>query len=131
MSAPEFLELGIDLLAAKAKDGTLGIEAIWLALRGARKYRDAMKTGDRASHELAALRAGMQCATCESRRERDTGLERDGGVVIAGSCGELLIENLKGSRPTCGCLVYVQVNGRVLPAGKTHVASEKCPQGKW
>jgi hypothetical protein len=130
-ATPNMLSLGIDVLAQKAREGHLTAENIWLAMKGAAKYRAAMLLGDVASPELAALRAGMQCANCPSIVWRDTGLEVDGGLVFAGSCGALLEEHLDGPKPTCGCLVSIRVNGTALPAGKTMVKSEKCPQRNW
>lgn len=126
----DLLDLGVDLLITKAKSGELTAENIWLALKGATKYRKAMHKGDVASPELALLRAGMQCAACRTCQQRDTGIERDGGIVLALSCGPLLEEH-GGTEPSCGCLVGIRINGRVLPAGKTMVRSEVCPQRKW
>lgn len=126
----EYLELGVDLLTTKALSGELTAENVWLALKGATKYRKAMARGDVASPELAYLRAGMQCAKCDAHTLRDTGIERDGGMVLAGSCGPLLEEH-GGPEPTCGCLVSVTVNGKLQPAGKTMVRSESCPRRRW
>lgn len=44
-------------------------------------------------------------------------------------CGKMLTEDDEAN--TCGCLVGMLVRGKALPGGKTVVASESCPQGRW
>jgi hypothetical protein len=124
----DLLNMGVDLLVTKALSGELTAENIWMAVKGATKYRKAMAKGDVADRGLA-MKCKI-CCGCPSIAFRDTGVERDGGVVLAGSCGPILEEH-GGDKPTCGCLVSVKINGADMPAGKTRVRSEVCPQGKW
>lgn len=121
----QYMELGFETLAAMAINRELKVRHLWLALRGSGKYADAIVSGDVAEPMAQEFRCS-ECATkCKSRREYESA---EG--IIAIYCGPRL-DQIEGDRPTCGCLVAVRVDGQLLPAGKTIVRSESCPQGKW
>lgn len=79
---------------------------------GAAKFAAALASGDVASDEVSEQRREV-CRGCPSR-VRKPGLP---GLPDSDWCGEPMEE----TPTTCGCLLY----------GKTMVASERCPAGKW
>lgn len=78
--------------------------------KGAAKYLAAIEAGDIAGDEDVKARR-ERCRVCKSRTE----------WLGSDWCGPALEEHFGTEAPTCGCLVY----------GKTLVASEACPQGRW
>ena len=99
----------------------------WYALKGAAKYVTAIATGAVAPEAVQADRA-ERCAACEER-SRYSALGQ-----FVWTCGPAGVDRLASpTNPTCGCLVYSRPKNQVAltAAGKTVVASERCPQGKW
>ncbi len=107
-------------------------------MTGAAKYIAAIASGDIASCDQMSERI-VQCANCDSRKvKRETWTALFGGPRTSW-CGEPFIAE---EGKSCGCLVMAEadqgakvtitVHGREYePAGKTVVASERCPRGKW
>lgn len=121
----------------------LPLKHMWVAAKGAREYREAVAEGDIAAEEDAALRihGPRGCENCPSMTM--TGAEvkgapvvAEGGQVIKCWCGPELEEHPEAivngrAAPTCGCLVALKVNGKMIPAGRTVVASKYCWQRRW
>lgn len=87
-------------------------ERALVGVHGATKFLSAVMSGDRSSNEEVAARREV-CKMCPYRVRKVA----PGAVAESDWCGEPLVVTAN----TCGCLV----------AGKTLVASEKCPSGKW
>jgi hypothetical protein len=121
LSLVDLVKLATPELVRLALDGKLSPKDAWTALRGAEKYRRAVASGDIASDLVQAERASV-CWSCPSSTSR-TATEN----MTAVHCGQAYRDTGK----TCGCLVLVRVNGQTLPAGKSVVASEQCPQKRW
>lgn len=95
------------------------------AAHGARKYAAAKSRGDIASPEVQADRV-QKCQRCVSRHA-----EAIVGRMVW-SCGPMLQDRSGEAVPTCGCVVAVITReGEVVARGKTELASETCPQGRW
>lgn len=131
VSLVETCKLGRDLLIEEFKAGRLGLKEAWTALKGAETYIETVASGDIATPEVSALRAGMQCANCNGHKQRHTGRLVAGSDLYAITCGDPFVENIDSPEPTCGCLVAISVNGRIHAAGKTVVRTERCPRGLW
>lgn len=130
LSLRELAALGTEEVLAKATRGELQLKHLWVAAKGAEKYVAAVREGDIADPLIADLRAEGFCARCPSMTITETDLIADGGHVFKCWCGPALEEHA-GPRPTCGCLVGLKVNGKVIAAGKTVVGKEKCGQRQW
>ena len=98
-------------------DGKVGLRDMWMAAHGATRYAAAMAMGDIASDLDIDIRRGC-CRACPSMVvERSDNAEGESAW-----CGKPFKDyTTDAKRPTCGCLL----------AGKTAVASERCPQGRW
>lgn len=83
---------------------------------GAGKYITALASGDLAEDGIVEMRRAV-CKRCPSRVTKSAML----GVAASDWCGEPIHDGLDDAPPTCGCLL----------SGKTAVASERCPQGRW
>jgi len=92
--------------------------SLWHAIKGAKRYAEAVATGDSADGITRAARASV-CGKCPERREYRVPLLS----LSAAFCGEAF----KETATTCGCLVLAGDR----PAGKTCVRSEACPKGLW
>ena len=98
----------------------------WVGVKGAAKFAEAVARGDVASAEVIEARRS-ECRACEARTVGLFPKEHGGDETDAPSswCGPALVELLHEGVPIaeryCGCLI----------AGKTCVASEECPRGKW
>lgn len=103
--------------ATLLKDGKVGLRDMWMAAHGATRYAAAMATGDIAPDGEIEIRRAC-CRACPSMMvERSDNAEGESAW-----CGKPFKDNMDDPRrPTCGCLL----------AGKTAVASERCPQGRW
>lgn len=123
----QLVKMGTDTLVGMATNRQLRPEHLWVARRGAAKYRKAIANGDVAEPDQAAERAS-QCALCTSMRLVNPTMILDDPSMY---CGAPFEERLGDNPPTCGCLVGVSVQGKPLPGGKALVASEQCPQGRW
>lgn len=98
----------------------------WVAIRGAEKYI----RGEREDLETQKKRIEI-CAACPDAKAYK--------IPVVGhyvTCGDFATETEK----TCGCLVAAEERGYyavtmfglpMLPAGKTTIKGESCPQGKW
>lgn len=117
---------GAETLAALALRGQLPPSRLWTAMRGARRFVVALAAGDVAPPAQADERATC-CVACASATTHPTALADTAKVF----CGSPFIE--ARAQRTCGCLVALTVRNGTTPmaAGKTLVASEHCPQGKW
>lgn len=121
----ELVTMGMHELAAMAQRGELRGRHVWVAIRGARAYHEAVAAGDVADADERGRRAAA-CGRCKHHRTRES--TTAAGAVLAGYCGEPFIDG-GGGRP-CGCLVTVTVQGRTTAAGRAIVASKACPLGK-
>lgn len=128
----ELVQLGTAELKSLANSGEIRMKHVWVAAKGADKYRKAIADGDLRPTERA-LSCARRCAGCPSRTTRD--IKVNGLDVSVGHCGPAFEEipegNRKGLPPTCGCLVSLTFAGQIYAAGKTIVGSERCPQGSW
>lgn len=88
------------------------LKPMWTIAHGATKYAAAWATGDRAPAEVIAKRRET-CRYCPDQAIQRA-LMSDG---VSSWCGRPFVD----TGDTCGCLL----------AGKTSIASEACPQGKW
>lgn len=93
-------------LESLASRGDLTSDQVWVAAKGAAKYVRAVASGDIAPADVVCSRRAA-CAACISRQGE--------------YCGPMFVDLTSSALPTCGCLVE----------GKTAVASEACPQGRW
>ena len=94
-----------------------GLSAAWVGAKGALTYVNAVVTGDMADAATVNERRAA-CISCPSRERHQV----DGADEASDWCGPALEDHTgKMDNPTCGCLL----------AGKTAVASERCPQGRW
>lgn len=88
----------------------------WMASYGARKYAAAIASGDIAHETHIRMRRGT-CRACPSMW---VGIAKE-DTEESSWCGRPEPGGMNAALPTCGCFI----------AGKTAVASEECPQGKW
>lgn len=96
--------------------GKVGLRDMWMAANGATRYAAAMASGDVAPDiEIEIRRACCRC--CPSM----VVARSDNAEGESAWCGKPFNDRLGEKLPTCGCLL----------AGKTAVASERCPQGRW
>lgn len=103
----------------------MGPKEVFLAFRGAARYRKALSRGDVSSQKTADARAA-KCYRCPSRSSG----ERNVAGMVPYYCGSLGVET--DDPKTCGCFVaYLTMDGQVLPGAKVWVASERCPQDRW
>lgn len=114
------IALAADELSSLALSGKLPARDVWTAIKGGRRYFAAIASGDVADEATQAARAA-KCWACKSSTSRTT----QAGTGV--HCGAAFRE----TATTCGCLVSIRIEGQTLPAGKTVVASERCPQQKW
>lgn len=92
-------------------------------IRGGKRWIVAEATGDIADNREIERRHAI-CEGCPSLGGKR--IPKRKGARFQ-TCGEFAQE----TPSTCGCVVGLSVRGRVYPAGKVRVASEKCPQGRW
>lgn len=124
MNVGDIFALGLDRVLILARAGNLPYRWLWSAVKGGWRYFAAIQSGDVAPDHVADERARI-CAVCSAFDEVVTSRED----MRAAYCGTGEQET---DGPTCGCLVTIRVNGLPLQsAGKTAVASERCPRGKW
>ena len=114
------IALAADELSSLALSGKLPARDVWTAIKGGRRYFAAIASGDVADEATQAARAAV-CWACKSSTSRTT---QAGTGVYCGTA-------FKEGKDTCGCLTALRIEGQTLPAGKTVVASERCPQGHW
>lgn len=98
---------------ALIREGKLDRRMAWTALQGARRYLEAVASGDVASDEVIDARLGT-CAECDACTPLPSHPE-----IAVGYCGEPFVEDTE--RRTCGCLIR----------GKVCVRSEECPRRLW
>lgn len=125
MNIIDAAKLGMAEVINLARARRLSGPSLWLAVRGAATYYEAILTGDIASEEVQTRRADT-CASCDLRRLR-TPADID---EQAGYCGNPLNEPY-AIGGTCGCLVTITVDGETRAAAKAVVRSQRCPSGKW
>ena len=124
MSLYQLLAGGIDRVVTLAKADQLEARYLWVAVKGAWKYARAVASGDVAGEDDARARV-RSCDACSAADRVKTG--KPGVVAVYCGRGELAADG-----PTCGCLVGISIGGMPLgAAGKTQVASESCPRGRW
>ncbi len=124
MTLLELLALGRERIVGLAKSGQLDPAFLWVALRGAARYAQAVASGDVADDATARERVAV-CSVCPVH---DVVATSKAGV-FAGYCGTSDVPGV-----SCGCLVTLTVFGddrTMTAAGKTLVGSERCPRGKW
>lgn len=101
----------------------------WTLVKGAAKYAEAAARG-RWRDAADAGRVLDVCRACEKsgRQSADVpGLGRTELLVCGRRLGD---EDARAG--TCGCLVGLGIGGKPPePAGKTAIAGERCPSGKW
>jgi len=114
-----FARMGIDTLIDMALARKLSPRMLWLAMKGAEKYRSAVAAGDTAATEVQDYRASS-CAGCTTCQWVDSKMKG----VQTGWCGE----PVKETEASCVCLVSLSEHGELQPAGKVVVASEFCPR---
>jgi hypothetical protein len=136
MSVAETIRLarmGMPQLARMALTGKLRARHLGLAIEGASKYHDAIKSGDVAGEDDLVDRAG-RCDTCPHATKREFTLLRR--KRLKWYCGPPFEPD--EANGTCGCLVGVTVNQKLVKAGKIEraagllfVASKKCDAGRF
>jgi hypothetical protein len=119
-SLGKLIALAADELTTLALSGKLPARDVWTAIKGGRRYFAAIASGDVADDATQAARAAV-CWACKSSTSRTT----QAGTGV--HCGIPFREG----KDTCGCLTAIRIEGQTLPAGKTVVASERCPQSRW
>ena len=125
MRLRELCAVGTETLVDMTVKGELSASTVWTAIKGADKYRRAIREGDICSGVDAYERA-MICLSCQSSTRREA--KRAKCVVVY--CGTL--GKPEESPATCGCLLAtIDREGVTHAGGKTLVASESCPQAKW
>lgn len=87
----------------------------WTALRGAKKYVDAIARGDIALPQVTAARLAV-CGQCPHATRHPLYPN-----LRLGYCGPAFDDRMAETPPTCGCLI----------AGKARVGGENCPQNRW
>lgn len=114
---------GLDRIIELASANQLEARYLWVACKGAWKYARAVAAGDEATDhdQTARVRMCIACSACERIQTA-----RDG--LVSAYCGR---GNRTEDGPTCGCLVFITIGGVASAAGKTKVASERCPRAKW
>lgn len=125
MRPEQLVALGGEILARKALAGELGLRELWVAFRGAAKYREAWRRGDIAPAAVALERVSRHCATCDALTIEESRLE---GVRV-GFCGD----PASPSASSCGCLVALTIErgdgaAEIAAGAKVSVASEACPR---
>lgn len=101
---------------ARWATGGLGAEQQAVAAEGARRFWDALATGDIAEDATYEVRIAT-CKGCGSKRD----VAAPGMKETSSWCGMPFENRMGDESPTCGCLLGV----------KCLVGSEKCPQRKW
>lgn len=135
LTLKELAALGGEELLALARRGEIRPRHLWVAAKGAEKYRAAIAAGDIAPEVTQELRASV-CAGCTAAPVTFTKVV-GGGMdgVEKGWCGRALEEHQDSG--ACGCLVVLRVkgqttaNGVIVPGAKVAVGSERCPLGEW
>lgn len=120
--------IGTEQLARMAMDGRLRGRHLWVAFRGAQRYKAAIKKGDIADEGCQRARAGT-CDGCPSAHRHP--IAAAGAVAIY--CGAPFEDHEEPGNPapTCGCLVAITVEGETHAAGRAVVGSLGCPQSHW
>jgi len=123
MTLASFVSLGLERVMSMVASGKAPPAYAWTAFRGAWKYARMAALGGEATVEASAARVA-RCIACEASDATPTSQSQ----TTAHWCGR---SETTGPNATCGCLVYLTVGGVATPAGKTCVASERCPRGHW
>lgn len=121
---------------------------MWAGARGAGKYLAALATGDVAGSIVSEKRLATACAGCPATVRVRLPL----ADLVLWYCGPVVDPQADyNGGPTCGCLIACETksararrrSGRLknppgpsiashaVPAGKTLVASEACPRGRY
>lgn len=123
--AKRFLRLGVDAVGQMWRAGKLDASCVWTGIMGSSKFLAALVSGHVRSESDAQACVNV-CADCPSLQSWDTELPN----TVSHWCGTPSKED--HIRKTCGCLVGVTINGgTIMPAGKTLVSTESCPQNRW
>lgn len=122
LSLTQLVRQGTVSLARMALAGELEPKHLWVALKGAAKYREALSKGDFTSTHELNIRKGA-CSTCALVHNEPSAVND----VDRCYCGPPFRE----TDDTCGCLIGIRVHGEFIPGGKLSVASERCPSAKW
>lgn len=101
---------------ARWATGELSPEQTAMAAKGAKRFWDALSSGDVVEDATYEVRIAI-CKICPSKRD----VAAPGMRLTSSWCGMPFENKMEGDKPTCGCLLGV----------KCLVSSEKCPQGKW
>lgn len=129
-SLMDLAAIGSEQLARMATAGELRGRHLWVAFRGAQRYKAAIGKGDIAGEECQRARAGT-CDGCPSAHRHPMGIAAGAAAgAVAIFCGPPFEEH-EGTSPTCGCLVALTVEGETHAAGRGVVASLGCVQGRW
>lgn len=116
-SVSDLVRAGGDTLVRMALRGDLEPRHLWVAVRGAQKYREAVAHGDVASDAELRMR-GERCQACPHATREPS--------AIAGTEKVYCGTPFEPGEQTCGCLVGVSVNGVLMPGGKPSVRTETC-----
>ena len=123
MTLASFVGMGLERVMSMVASGKAPPAYAWTAFRGAWKYARMAALGGEATVEASGSRV-QQCSVCDACEATPTSQPE----TTAHWCGR---SETTGPNATCGCLVFLTVGGVTTPAGKTCVAAEKCPRGKW
>lgn len=119
----DMLNVGEARVKSIAREGRLDRRQVWVIARGAWSWVVSRVEHDEAPVPIQEARMAC-CVECE-----ESTCEVVPGRGLALYCGAAEGQGKQG--PVCGCLVAMTVAGQSLPAGKTTVGREACPQGKW
>lgn len=116
-SVSDVLRMGAMDMVRMALRGKLRPSHVWVAMRGAEKFVEAMRRGDVATDQQLEIR-GKACASC--------GLCTEHATPIAGTTKRYCGAPYETTDKTCGCLVGVTINGVFYAGGKAAVRTESC-----
>jgi hypothetical protein len=111
----ELARLGSEQLAGMATAGQLRGRHLWVALRGAQRYKAAIRKGDVAGEDVQTARV-WGCAACPSAVRHE--IASIGAVATF--CGTPFEEHCEPGNPapTCGCLVALTFEGEAVDEGE-------------
>lgn len=129
MKFGQLAHIACDVIIGMIERGEVPMRQAWCALRGGMRWKRIIDAGFRRADDKARRCAGT-CAGCPASTREKHELKVGGKLtkLESGWCGRRLEKSdhgPEGGGPTCGCLVFVTMDGDTLPAGKTDADEQR------